>query len=416
MHDSAIVIAVVGLLIFAAHFFEAIFRQTRIPDVLPLVIIGLLLGPLFNIATPTHFGSIGPIFTTITFIFILFEAGTGLNVSTIRKTYRDTLVLCSITFILTIAAVGVGAYFMTDMGIINSLILASSIGAIASTIIAPMLNKLKMHSEGKAVLLLESSIGDVLSVIAVISFIEIAHLGDISKLDIGLTVGKIIASFILAAILGILSALLWSFILNRIRNLQNSIFTTAAFVFIVFGLAEWLGYSGAVAALAFGITVGNIRQLAIFPIRNHTGIKPSELTTVERAFFSEIAFLLRTFFFIYMGISLQLASLWIIIVGLLLTLIIYIVRMPVIKFTLRLDPQDSTMLAVVIPRGLTAAVLASIPFQQGIAGGQTIQNIAYAIILISIILTSLLVFLIDKTRLSHFYNRFLSSPGKQRGS
>lgn len=413
MHDSALIIALVGLLIFAAHFFEAIFRQTRIPDVLPLVIIGLLLGPLFNIATPTHFGSVGPIFTTITFIFILFEAGIGLNLSTIRTTYKDTLLLGGVTFVLTVAAVGAAAYFLTDLGIIRSLILASAVGAIASTIIAPMLGKLKMHAAGKTVLLLESSIGDVLSVMATISLIEVTRIESISTLDIGLILGKIISSFILAAVLGVISALLWSFILNRIRNLQNTIFTTAAFVFVVFGLAEWLGYSGAVSALAFGITAGNINKSTILSIGNHTIIKPAELTKMERAFFSEMAFILRTFFFIYMGISLQLASWWIIVIGLLLTLVIYIIRLPIVKFTFKLDPSDASMLAVVIPRGLTAAVLASIPFQQEISGGQTIQNIAYAIILISIIFTSLLVFLIDRTRLSHFYSWFFSGSSKQ---
>ncbi|MDD5647922.1 MAG: hypothetical protein PHY03_03205, partial [Dehalococcoidia bacterium] len=59
------------------------------------------------------------------------------------------------------------------------------------------------------------------------------------------------------------------------------------------------------------------------------------------------------------------------------------------------------------------AVLASIPFQQGMDGGEIIQNTAYAIILISIIITSLLVFLIDKTRFKNFYSWFFSNLGKQ---
>jgi len=415
MHDSALAIALVGVLVFAAHLFEAIFRQTRIPDVLPLVIIGLILGPLFGIATPTHFGVIGPVFTTVTFIFILFEAGTGLKISTLRKTYRQTTLLSLSTFIVTVAAVGGVTMLLTDLGIIRSFILASAVTGISFTIIAPMLNQLKMKVEGKAVLLLESSISDVMSVILTISLIEIAKIDDVLKIDIGLTFGKIIASFTLATMLGILSALIWSVILRKVRNLENSMFTTAAFVFVVFGLTEWLGYSGAVAALAFGITLGNIGSLKVAGLSNNIKVNPSELSSTEKAFFSELVFILKTFFFVYMGISLQLANWHLILIGLILTIIIYILRAPILRFTLnKATPMlDASMMAVVIPRGLAAAILGSIPFQQQIWGGEIIQNVSYAIVLASIIMTSLLVFLIDRTRLVNFYNILFSNLGKK---
>jgi len=411
VHDTALVIASVGILIFAAHLFEAVFRQTRIPDVLPLVIIGLLLGPLFNIATPTHFGAVGPVFTTITFILILFDAGIGLSISAFRETYKETFMLSTVSYIVTVIAVGAAGFFLTDLGIVRSLLLASVVGGMSSAIIAPMLDKLKMQTGSKAVLLLESSITDVYCVIATISLIEITKLGDITEFDIGLTFGKVIASFALAIVLGVVSALGWSVILNKVRNLQNSTFTTAAFVFVVFGLAEWLGYSGAVAALVFGITLGNIGSVRLPRLRNHVYSSPSELNINEKAFFSELVFILKTLFFVYMGISLHLANWWLILIGLILTVIIYVIRLPVVRFTVvRSTPvSDASMLAVVIPRGLAAAVLASIPFQQGVSGGETIQNIAYSIILISIVMTSLLVFLIDKSKLALLYNWLFSN-------
>jgi len=44
-----------------------------------------------------------------------------------------------------------------------------------------------------------------------------------------------------------------------------------------------------------------------------------------------------------------------------------------------------------IPKGLAAAVLAGIPLQKGIAGGQIIQDLTYSIILISILITSVMI-------------------------
>jgi NhaP-type Na+/H+ or K+/H+ antiporter len=60
-------------------------------------------------------------------------------------------------------------------------------------------------------------------------------------------------------------------------------------------------------------------------------------------------------------------------------------------------------MAVMAPRGLAAAVLASLPLQQGIAGGDLIQNSTYAVVLFSILFTSVLVFLQDKTFVGAIY-------------
>lgn len=70
------------------------------------------------------------------------------------------------------------------------------------------------------------------------------------------------------------------------------------------------------------------------------------------------------------------------------------------------------MMTVIIPRGLTAAILGSLLFQQGISGGETVQNLAYAVVLSSIALTSLLIVLIDKTSFYKMYNVIFSNMKK----
>jgi len=77
--EIALIIVFIGGLIFLAHLFAGIFSRTKIPDVLLLILIGLCLGPLLNIATPKHFGVVGPIFTTVTLVIILFESDVGLR-------------------------------------------------------------------------------------------------------------------------------------------------------------------------------------------------------------------------------------------------------------------------------------------------------------------------------------------------
>jgi potassium/hydrogen antiporter len=87
MNDSisiAVTVVGVGLLVFLAHVFAEVFSRKRVPDVLLLIIIGLAIGPLLGIVTPDHLGLVGPVFTTITLVTILFEGGTELKYDTLR--------------------------------------------------------------------------------------------------------------------------------------------------------------------------------------------------------------------------------------------------------------------------------------------------------------------------------------------
>ena len=60
-------------------------------------------------------------------------------------------------------------------------------------------------------------------------------------------------------------------------------------------------------------------------------------------------------------------------------------------------------MAGMIPKGLGAAVLASLPAQQGVEGGEMIQSIVFSIILCSTILTTVLTFLLEKTFFARIY-------------
>jgi Na+:H+ antiporter len=55
--DTASSIFFVGLLIFLAHLFTGLFSRTKIPDVLLLMLIGLLIGPCLGIVNIENFGA-----------------------------------------------------------------------------------------------------------------------------------------------------------------------------------------------------------------------------------------------------------------------------------------------------------------------------------------------------------------------
>ncbi len=73
------VILLVGMLIFVAHFLSHFFRKTNIPDVLVLMMIGIIAGPVMGVVKPEQFGEVGSVISTIALVVILFESGTSLD-------------------------------------------------------------------------------------------------------------------------------------------------------------------------------------------------------------------------------------------------------------------------------------------------------------------------------------------------
>src|SRR5215472_9823971 len=114
------VIALVGALIFLAHFFTALFSRTRIPDVLLLILIGLLIGPVLHLTTRDSFGRVGPVFTTITLVLLLFEGGLDLGIDTLRKSLRGTLVLTLLSFALTVLVASLATWLLTPLSPLQS--------------------------------------------------------------------------------------------------------------------------------------------------------------------------------------------------------------------------------------------------------------------------------------------------------
>jgi cell volume regulation protein A len=412
LESVAQTIAFVGILVFLAHLFTSIFSRTRIPDVLLLIIIGICVGPVLGFATPELFGAVGPVFTTVTLIIILFESGIALKLSALRSVIGGALALAPLSFFLTMSVVAGIAIWLTGLEVLPAFILGAIVGGTSETVVIPLVRQMRIREETGTLLSVESSVNDVLAIVITVALVQAYVAG---KFEIASVSGDLIASFLVALVFGIVGALIWSILLNRIRAIKNAIFTTPAFVFVIYGIVETLGFSGAIAALAFGVTIGNIETIKFPVFKTLTVKEPVGLNETERIFFSEVAFLLKTFFFIYLGISLELISSWLIIVGLVLTAVAFALRVPAVKIAVRkaLEPKDISVIAVMIPKGLAAVVLASIPVQQGVEGGEIIKNITYGVVLFSIVITSILVLFLEKTPLPRLY-AWMHSAGLPR--
>jgi NhaP-type Na+/H+ or K+/H+ antiporter len=205
-------------------------------------------------------------------------------------------------------------------------------------------------------------------------------------------------AFVFAIILGLLSGFLWSTFIGKIRSVKNSMFTTLAFVFVLYGVVELLGLNGGIAVLSFGIILGNIDGLGESKkFRKVFAFKSSGFNPNERDFFAEVVFIMQTYFFVYVGISLQFGVPAIYATGFLIVLLIIAFRIPGVVYLTgkNITKPEKTIMAVMTPKGLVPAVLASLPLQRGLAHGEIIIDLGYSIVLFSIIICSLLVILLS---------------------
>ena len=155
---------------------------------------------------------------------------------------------------------------------------------------------------------------------------------------------------------------------------------TIGFLFFMYVLVELSGGSGAIASFMVGLALGNISSIRrMFKIRQTlTG-----LTKETREFNSYIAFFVRTFFFALIGILLKLSKLELILYGILISLTLLGVRTFVIRlctYKLHFSENEKNLMSLSYPRGLAAAVLASMPYlQYHISGTEGFTEIVFTV-------------------------------------
>lgn len=391
---------ILGLLIFSAHLFSAIFSKRRIPDVVLLMGIGIVVGPVLGIVHPQDLEGIGGVFSSLTLLFILFDSGLDLSIDTIRRYWKGMVQVTLMSFVISMAGVICFSHYVLNIDWLSSVLAGSIVSGTAAAIVIPLVNQLKVSEKARTVLTLESAASGVLCIVVTIAVLEISAAGNMTAVGITGMIFKVIAAIIFALLLGIAGGILWAGLLDRVRKLQNSMFLTPAFVFVIYGIAEILGYSGAIAALAFGIVLGNVEYFRM-PLLGAVHLdRMQPLRLEEKSFFKEIVFILKTYFFVYVGISIPFTNPMDLLYGLMITVVLFVLRFVLLCVVGRENTRSERLVvSIMIPKGLVAAVLAAMPERVNIEMGYTvipfattIKYIAYSVIFCSIIITSLLVF------------------------
>lgn len=403
--QTSIIIIIIGLFIFWGHYLNGIFERRSIPDVLGLMLIGMLLGPIFHLVDPASFGQFGPLFSNLVLIFILFESGTDLKISEVKASFKESAGITTLGFLVTWIIVSVMCYLILHLPILTCLFIGATLGGTSSAVVVGLVKKVAVKPKTATTLIMESAETDVFTLAIPLSILGLMMSGEIRAETV---LSQFIASLVIALLIGIGGAFLWSFILNKIPNLKSTKFSTPAFLFILYGVTEYLNYSGPITALSFGIAIGNLQYFEPKLLERIIPNQSIVLSQIEKDFFSELVFLLRTFFFVFIGISIQINRLDWLMWGAIITLVLYASRIIIVRLIVTRDTPllDKSIMSIMIPKGLGAAVIATLPLQRGHADGVIIQSMCFAVILFSTLYCVALFFLVKIGFSLPFYRLF----------
>ena len=380
--SAPILLLAASVVIILGVLGEAFFKKTGIPDILFLMILGIIIGPVLGIIQPEAVLEIVPYFAAVALIIIMFDGGLNLHIGKVLKTAHFAIILVIVGFALSVGIVAGLAHYGLGWEWIDSILLGTIVGGSSSIIVFGLVQKIRISDDAKSMLSFESALTDIFAVIIAFVLFEAALSGEFSLDLLGVTIGKAI---LVGLVLGFGVGIPWMFVISKLKNAQHSYMLTIGMVFLLFFLATSFGESGALTALVFGLMLGKKTYFSRL-----LKVKFPE-DTIDNSLHNQVTFLVRAFFFVFVGLLASFAQLEYVIFGVVAAIAIYIGRIIITKSVLvrGFSKLDKKVTSVMIPRGLAAAVLATFPLSMGLPNAEAYPQIIFFVIFTSVLITTI---------------------------
>ena len=380
--SAPILLLAASVVIILGVLGEAFFKKTGIPDIAFLMVLGVVIGPVFGIIQPEAVIEIVPYFAALALIIIMFDGGYNLHIGNVLKTAHFAIVLVILGFAVSVGIVAAFGHYGLGWEWMDSILLGAIVGGSSSIIVFGLVRKLRISDEAKSMLSFESALTDIFATIIAFILFEAILSGQYNLDLFGQTIGRAVA---VGLILGFGVGIPWMFFISKLTNAQHNYMLTLGVLFLLFFLANSFGESGALTALVFGLMLGNKKYLV-----QKLKIKLPD-NTIDNSLHRQVTFIVRAFFFVFVGLLASFGQIEYVIFGIMAAVAIYAGRVIITHTALvkGFSKLDKKVTSVMIPRGLAAAVLATIPLTMGLQNGEAYPQIIFFIILTSVIITTI---------------------------
>ena len=344
-----LMLSLVGLLGLLCQWFA---WRIKLPAILPLLVTGLLLGPVFGVLDPDAlFGDLLFSFISLSVAIILFEGSLTLKRSEFKEIGGVVRKLVSYGALVNASIITIATHYLAGLNWSLSALFGAIMVVTGPTVIMPMLRTVKPNAVLARTLRWEGIVIDPLGALFAVLVFEwiVAQQTSSDLLHVGIVFGETIATGVL---LGVAAGYGFGLLLRHRQipeYLQN--FFAIAIVTTTFALSNALTHeSGLLAVTIMGIWLANMRGVHTRDILN---------------FKESLTLILVSSLFIILSARLDLTSLlglgWGA-VGILL--IMQFVARPIKVFLCTLNSNlsrnERLLLAWVGPRGIVAAAISAV--------------------------------------------------------
>jgi len=376
-----------SLIIIASFLFNELSKRTSIPSVLMLIVLGVVLKVSFaDKVAGIDFSYLLELLGIVGLIMIVLEAALELKLS------RDQLIPIAKAMLIAAAGLMLSAwvcaeilmYFVEGMTTTSAWLYATPLSILSSAIIIPSVGALR--KDKKEFHIYESTFSDILGII-VFYFLtgpfEAAETGGEAHGILGYS-----GILLLTVILALVGSGILVIIFQKLKS-HVKLFLLIAVLLLEYAIGKTYHLSSLIIILVFGLMFANVNLFFGWWAPLKKLIQPKKIAEIFEGLHIvtlETAFVVRTFFFVIFGLTIDPSSLLSADVALISVLIIasiYIIRFILLRVFVGKDLLPQLFIA---PRGLITVLL-----YNAIPGAALIAGFEPGILLFVIIGTSLIM-------------------------
>lgn len=376
---TPIILLLLSGIVILSYIFNLVSKKTNIPSVLMLIATGIAIKhtTVYYWAIQADVMKLVKVLGAVGLIMIVLEAALDLKVNRTKlKLIGDSFF--SALFIFLISAFGIAYVVMQwlDVPFEKSFLYAVPLSIISSAIVIPSTSHLV--EEKKEFIIYESSFSDILGIL-VFNYMIMENVMSLKAL------GSFSFNVGLGLLLSVVATIVLVYVVAAIR-INLKFFLIFAVLSFLYALGEMIHLPALLIVLVFGLVINNTPLIIRGKVEKYVNRESIDsILDFMKSITAETSFLIRTFFFILFGYTINLDVLilpevWQI--GTVIILLLLSVRYFYLRIILKTNLLPELFL---MPRGLVTILLFySIPTQKSI--GSFNEGILFFVVAVSSIL------------------------------
>ena len=305
--DAEGLLLLISATLFLSYISGILYSRTKIPDLVWVLLFGILLGPILGVFDAELFLTVFDLMLLVTVALFAFNTGISFNIQHILGNTTRAFNVALGTFLAITVSVGLilNRLLPDPFNLVTGFLLGAMISGIDGISISSLLGSLRTESKGLGesglFLQLEATLADPIKVVGVSTIIKMILLTGAGPRT---AARDILFTLFVSTLIGVGTGLFWGEVITRLRDRPLNYMMTIAALFPIYVFSEILsdGGGGPISVFLFGAVLMNYGYVT-------KSLNLDRRSRIDRRqikeYHDEITFLIKSMFFVYMGLVME---------------------------------------------------------------------------------------------------------------